>query len=365
MMENKKFQGIIPPEKWIKDCSTPLIIAGPCSAETEEQVMQTAHQLKNTGVVQIFRAGIWKPRTQPNTFEGVGSVGLEWLQRVKRETGMSVATEVGSAKHVFEAIKYGVDLLWIGARTTSNPFAIQEIADALQGADIPVLVKNPLSPDLDLWIGAIERLHAVGLRKLGAIHRGFFSWEKTDLRNQPCWHIPLSMMRQFPDLPIICDPSHIAGKRELVPEIAQRAYDLRMHGLMVETHINPDNAWSDARQQLTPANFSEMIQSLVGTDSDEPYNHNLNDLRTEIDEIDEQLLGMVARRMRTVEKIAHLKEEEKLNVIQPKRWQDVLVNVKTKAESRGLRPTFAEGLFNAIHEESVLLQSNIIRSNQP
>jgi len=363
-MEKKKFTGIIPPEAWIQNCTTPLIIAGPCSAETEEQVMNTARQLKETGQVQVFRAGIWKPRTQPNTFEGVGSVGLEWLRRVKRETEMPVATEIGSPKHVFEAIKYGIDLLWIGARTTSDPFAIQEIADALQGVDIPVLVKNPLSPDLDLWVGAIERLHAAGLRKLGAIHRGFFSWEKAELRNQPCWHIPLAMMRQFPDLPIMCDPSHISGKRELVPDIARRAYDLRMHGLMVETHVDPENAWSDARQQLTPSAFAEMMQSLTAMNIIEPNNQHLNNLRTEIDEIDEQLLGIIARRMRTVEKIAQLKSEEKLNVIQPKRWQDVMVNVKSKAENRGLRPDFAEGLFNTIHEESVFLQSNIIRGIQ-
>jgi chorismate mutase len=363
-METKKLSGIIPPERWINNCTTPLIIAGPCSAETEEQVMNTAHQLKNTGVVNVFRAGIWKPRTQPNTFEGVGSIGLEWLRRVKKETGMPVATEIGSPKHVFEAIKYGVDLLWIGARTTSNPFAIQEIADTLQGVDIPILVKNPLSPDLDLWVGAIERLHAAGLRKLGAIHRGFFSWEKSELRNQPCWHIPLAMMRQFPNLPILCDPSHISGKRELVPDIAHRTYDLRMHGLMVESHIDPENAWSDARQQLTPTSFAEMIRTLPKINSTEPNNQNLNNLRTEIDEIDEQLLGMIARRMRTVEKIAHLKGEERLNIIQPKRWQDVMLSVKAKAENRGLRPKFAEGLFNTIHEESVFLQSNIIRVNQ-
>jgi 3-deoxy-D-arabino-heptulosonate 7-phosphate (DAHP) synthase len=360
-METKRFDGIVPPKEWLLGINEPLIIAGPCSAETEEQVMTTAKQLKVDGRVQIFRAGIWKPRTQPNSFEGVGSIGLKWLQRVKRETGLAVATEIGSAKHASEAIKYGIDILWIGARTTSNPFAIQEIAESIRGVDIPVLVKNPLSPDLDLWLGAIERLHAVGIRKLGAIHRGFFTWEKTELRNQPSWHIPLEIMRKYPSLPLICDPSHISGKRELVPGIAQRAFDLRMHGLMVETHINPEAAWSDARQQLTPASLDEMLSKLIQSDEMEPSNIHLNNLRTEIDEIDDQLISIIARRMKTVEKIAALKSEENLNVIQPKRWKDVIVKVKITAENRGLRPTFAEGLFNTIHEESVLLQADILR----
>ncbi|HUX54426.1 MAG TPA: chorismate mutase [Williamwhitmania sp.] len=360
-METKRFDGIVPPKEWLLGINEPLIIAGPCSAETEEQVMATATQLKVDGRVHVFRAGIWKPRTQPNSFEGVGSIGLEWLRRVKRETGLAVATEIGSAKHAFEAIKYGVDLLWIGARTTSNPFAMQEIAESLRGVDIPVLVKNPLSPDLDLWLGAIERLHAVGIRKLGAIHRGFFTWEKTELRNQPSWHIPLEMMRKFPELPVLCDPSHISGKRELVPSIAQRAFDIRMHGLMVETHITPETAWSDARQQLTPESLGIMLSNLIPSTETEPNNLHLNNLRAEIDEIDDQLISIIARRMQTVEKIAALKSEENLNVIQPKRWKDVMIKVKTTAQNRGLRPTFAEGLFNAIHAESVLLQADILR----
>ena len=278
------------------DTQRPIVIAGPCSAETEEQVLETAKELASKGI-KIFRAGIWKPRTKPGGFEGVGTVGLPWLKRVKQETGMLVATEVATKDHVFEALKAGIDLLWIGARTAANPFAVQEVADALKGVDVPVLVKNPVNPDLELWIGAIERLYGAGIHRLGVIHRGFSSYDKKIYRNLPQWHIPIELRRRMPDLPIFCDPSHIGGKRELIAPLCQQAMDLSFDGLIVEAHRDPDHAWSDASQQITPDVLDYVLNLLVIRDVNQTT-ENLTALRRQIDGIDEQLLELLAKRMR-------------------------------------------------------------------
>ena len=270
------------------DRKRPLIIAGPCSAETEEQVMNTARQLAEQGI-KIFRAGIWKPRTKPGGFEGVGVEGLAWLKRVKEETGMYTATEVATERHVFEALKHGIDILWIGARTTANPFAVQEIADALKGVDIPVLIKNPVNPDLELWIGAVERIYNAGLRRLGVIHRGFSSYDKHLYRNMPQWHIPIELRRRLPNLPIFCDPSHIGGKRELVAPLCQQAMDMGFDGLIVESHCDPDCAWSDKNQQVTPEALSYILNMLVIRETTQTT-ENLAELRHQIDQLDNQLL---------------------------------------------------------------------------
>ncbi len=285
----------------------PIVIAGPCSAETEEQVMQTAGQVAGQGV-KIFRAGIWKPRTKPGGFEGVGSEGLAWLRNVKKETGMYVSTEVATAKHVLEALKYGVDLLWIGARTTANPFAVQEIADALQGVDIPVLIKNPVNPDLELWIGAIERIYNAGLRNIGVIHRGFSSYDKKLYRNLPQWHIPIELHRRLPNLSIFCDPSHIGGSRELIAPLSQQAMDLQFDGLIIESHCNPDKAWSDKDQQVTPEVLGLILNTLVVREMNQTT-ENLATLRKQIDEIDVNLIELLAKRMRISREIGQYKKE--------------------------------------------------------
>ena len=285
----------------------PMVIAGPCSAETEEQVLSTAHSIAAKGI-KIFRAGIWKPRTKPGGFEGVGVVGLPWLKRVKEETGMYISTEVATAKHAYEALKAGVDILWIGARTTANPFAVQEIADALKGVDIPVLVKNPVNPDLELWIGALERIHNAGIKKLGAIHRGFSSYEKKIYRNIPQWHIPIELRRRIPELPILCDPSHIGGKRELIAPISQQAMDLNFNGLVIESHCNPECAWSDAAQQVTPDVLDYILNLLVIREGVQQTTENLNMLRKQIDECDNDLLEVLSKRMRIAREIGTYKK---------------------------------------------------------
>ena len=292
----------------------PLIIAGPCSAETEEQVMNTAVALSKNGV-PVFRAGIWKPRTKPGGFEGVGVDGLPWLQRVKAETGMFVGTEVATAKHIEEALNHGIDILWIGARTSANPFAMQEIADALQGVDIPVLVKNPVNPDIELWIGAMERLYNAGIRRLGAIHRGFSTYDKKIYRNLPQWNIPIELRRRYPNLPIICDPSHIGGKRELIAPLCQQAMDLGFDGLMIESHCNPDKAWSDAAQQLTPDILDYVIDTLVVRDM-KTETESLTTLRKQIDSTDNDLLELLAKRMRISREIGQYKKEHNIQVLQ-------------------------------------------------
>lgn len=336
------------------DPKRPLVIAGPCSAETEEQVMSAARKLSADGV-KILRAGIWKPRTKPGGFEGVGSEGLAWLKKAKQETGMYVSTEVATQKHVYEALKFGVDLLWIGARTTANPFAVQEIAEALQGVDIPVLIKNPVNPDLELWIGAFERLQNVGLTRLGAIHRGFSSYDKKIYRNLPQWHIPIELKRRFPDLPILCDPSHIGGKRDLIQPLSQQAMDLNYDGLIIESHCDPDNAWSDASQQVTPDRLKEILESLVIRDRKQST-ENLSDLRNQIDELDDQLLELLAKRMRISCEIGTFKKENNMTVVQTARYDEILNTRLAQAKGMNLNPDFMRIILQAIHEESVRQQ---------
>lgn len=340
------------------DAKRPMVIAGPCSAETEEQVMNTAKQLAANGI-KIMRAGIWKPRTKPGGFEGVGSEGLLWLKKVKQETGMYIATEVATQKHVYEALKYGVDLLWIGARTTANPFAVQEIAEALQGVDIPVLVKNPVNPDLELWIGALERLSAVGLTKIGAIHRGFSSYDKTIYRNVPQWHIPIELKRRLPELPILCDPSHIGGTRELIEPLSQQAMDLNFEGLIIETHCDPCNAWSDAKQQVTPDRLKEVLSSLTIRDT-KVTTEDLKDLRRQIDDLDQSLLELLAKRMRVSREIGTFKKEHDMVIVQTDRYEDILKRRIAEATNMGMNPEFMRVVLEAIHEESVRQQLEIV-----
>ncbi|MCL1942136.1 MAG: bifunctional 3-deoxy-7-phosphoheptulonate synthase/chorismate mutase type II [Candidatus Azobacteroides sp.] len=340
------------------DHKRPLVIAGPCSAETEEQVMETAKALASKGI-KLFRAGIWKPRTKPGGFEGVGAKGLAWLKKVKKETGMYVSTEVATAKHVFEALKYGVDVLWIGARTTANPFAVQEIADALSGVDIPVLIKNPVNPDLELWIGAVERIYNAGIKKLGVIHRGFSSYDKKIYRNLPQWHIPIELRRRMPNLPIICDPSHIGGKRELIASLSQQAMDLNFDGLIVEAHCDPDNAWSDKEQQITPDILDYILNLLVIRDTNQTT-ENLNELRHQIDEIDNQLLELLAKRMRVSREIGQYKKEHNMAVLQTGRYDEILKDRVTMAEQMDMNGEFMKNVLESIHEESVRQQITVI-----
>lgn len=342
------------------DNKRPMVIAGPCSAETEEQVMETAKALAGKGI-KIFRAGIWKPRTKPGGFEGVGTEGLNWLKNVKKETGMYVATEVATAKHVFEALKYGIDMLWIGARTSANPFAVQEIADALSGVDIPILVKNPVNPDLDLWIGAVERIYNAGLKKLGVIHRGFSSYDKKIYRNLPQWHIPIELRRRMPNLPIICDPSHIGGKRELIASLSQQAMDLNFDGLIIESHCNPDTAWSDKDQQITPDILDYILNLLVIRDTNQTT-ESLTELRNQIDEIDNQLLELLAKRMRVSREIGQYKKEHNMTVLQATRYDEILKDRITQAEQMEMSGDFMKTVLEAIHEESVRQQINIVNS---
>lgn len=342
-----------------------LIIAGPCSAETEEQVMETARALAKQKV-HLFRAGIWKPRTRPYTFEGIGQKGLPWLQRVKAETGLKVTIEVANAQHVYEALKHEIDVLWIGARTTVNPFSVQEIADALKGVDIPVLIKNPINPDIKLWIGAIERFHSVGLDRLAAIHRGFSYYGDSKYRNVPRWQIPIELMRQFPNLPIICDCSHICGRRDLLFEVAQKAMDLNFNGLMMEVHPAPDQAWSDAEQQITPEAFGEMLDRLQfrkATTDDVQFLETLEHLRHEIDEMDAEVIRLFIERMKVAERIGVFKKSNNIAILQPKRWAEILENALQKGTLGGLSAEFINEVFNAMHQESINRQSKMMKEN--
>ncbi len=341
----------------------PNVIAGPCSAETEEQVMETARELKEFGI-NVFRAGIWKPRTHPGSFEGIGVPGLRWMQKAKREFGLKIATEVANEKHVFECLKYGVDLVWLGARTTANPFLVQEIADALKDVDIPVLVKNPVNPDLDLWIGALERLNRAGIRKLGVIHRGFSTAEKIKYRNNPEWQIAIELRSRYPKLPFFCDPSHLAGSREYIQEISQRSLDLGLDGLMVESHCNPSCALSDAGQQLTPQQLRDLLYNRLvvrDMDSDSPdWKENIDQLRTKIDIIDENILYMLGSRMKVSRQIGEYKKNNNIAILQTSRWDSVLAKVVEKGREYGLGEDFLNTVFNAIHEASVQVQDNVI-----
>ena len=336
----------------------PIIIAGPCSAETEEQVMQTATELANRGI-RIFRAGIWKPRTKPGGFEGVGEPGLAWLQRVKQETGMYVTTEVATSKHVEAALNAGMDMLWIGARTCANPFAMQEIADALAGVDIPVLVKNPVNPDLELWIGGMERLNNAGVKRMAPIHRGFSSYDKKIYRNLPQWHIRIELRRRIPNLPIFCDPSHIGGKRELIASLSQQAMDLGFDGLIVESHCNPDCAWSDAAQQVTPDVLAYILNLLV-IRKEKQSTENLNELRTQIDECDNNIIEILAKRMRICREIGTFKKEHAMTILQTGRYNEILEKRGAQGELCGMSADFVRTIFEAIHGESVRQQMEII-----
>ncbi len=349
--------------KWLDDMqlSHPIVIAGPCSAETEEQVLKTAHQLKETDT-NVFRAGIWKPRTRPGGFEGVGEIGLPWLQKVKKETGMLVTTEVGNAAHVEMALKHDIDILWIGARTTVNPFVVQEIAEALKGVDKPVLVKNPVNPDLPLWLGAVERFYASGITQLGVIHRGFSTYNSLHYRNKPKWHIAIELKKEFPNLPLILDPSHICGRRDTILDVSQTALDLNYDGFMIETHIDPDKAWSDAKQQITPARLDEITQDLrirQESSSKEEFQRNLALFRRELDLIDNNLIDLLKDRMGISEEIGRLKHKENVAILQSARWADILQKMIDLGNKNGLNKEFVEKIFKAIHVESINIQHHV------
>jgi chorismate mutase len=352
--------------KWVPQNGRPLIIAGPCSAESEEQVLQTARELKKIPGVSVFRAGVWKPRTRPNAFEGIGVPALQWLKKVQKETGLLTAVEVANTNHVYEALKFGVDVLWVGARTTANPFSVQEVADALRGVDVPVWVKNPVNPDLQLWIGALERLNNAGITRLGAIHRGFSTYDKTPYRNAPKWDIPIELKRQIPDIPLICDPSHIAGTREYIRDLSQKALDLAMNGLMIETHINPAKALSDAAQQLRPAELQDLLNHLKfrKAGGDRPGAENLlTALRHEIDMADHQLMEIIGRRHEIVTQIARYKIDHNMTILQVNRWKDLLEDRLEQARQFGVDEEFVTEIFQLIHQASIKLQSKLMNQN--
>jgi chorismate mutase len=358
---------IQPLSSWIKTGSEPLLIAGPCSAETEDQLVATAHLLAKTGKVSALRAGIWKPRTRPGEFEGIGSIGLQWLKRAKEETGLPTAVEVATGKHVEEALKAGVDILWVGARSTVNPFTVQEIADALKGVDIPVMVKNPVNPDLSLWVGAIERINQAGITKLAAIHRGFSSYEKTAFRNEPMWDIAINLKTLAPDLPLICDPSHISGNRDLIGYISQKALDLDMQGLMIESHIDPSVAWTDAKQQVTPAALAALIEHLT-LRKPEIRNAELKDklaeLRSQIDKIDDLVIQKLAERMKIVEHIGEYKKANNVTILQVNRWDQILEKGINYGKALKLSPEFTEKLLELIHADSIRKQTAIMNKSE-
>ena len=340
----------------------PFIIAGPCSAESQDQVLNIAHSIKDK--TDVFRAGVWKPRTKPNSFEGIGVESLDWLINVKSETGLKVATEVATAKHVEQCLNAGIDMLWIGARTTVNPFYVQEIADALSGVNIPVFVKNPIHPELSLWIGALERLHNKGISKLSAIFRGFYTYESSAFRNEPKWEIPIELKRKVPGLPIICDPSHIAGKDTLIDELSQIAMDLDMDGLMIETHNNPAKAFSDANQQVTPKVLISILKNLVlrkRSSSEDVLSFELTNLRQKIDELDENLVDNLQIRTNLVKEIANFKLENNLTIFQIERWFNILNNRKEQAKILGMNPKMISEIFELIHKYSILTQSKIMK----
>ncbi len=341
----------------------PLIISGPCSAETEEQVIDTAQRLASTGKIDMLRAGIWKPRTKPGQFEGIGTMGLSWLLKAKKITNLLTTVEVATAKHVEEAVQFEVDVLWIGARTTVNPFSVQEIANALTGVDIPVFVKNPINPDLELWSGAIERLQKAGIDKIGMIHRGFSSYGNTEYRNAPMWHLPIEMKRRYPEMLLICDPSHICGNRTLLQQVAQKSIDLDFGGLMLESHNDPDNAWSDAKQQVTPERLNEILDNLIwrkeNTNKPEFINA-LSHLREQINQVDDELLLLIGQRMKLADKIGMYKRENNITILQTRRWNDILKRAYQQGEQLGLSKEFIRRYFDAVHMESINHQNRIM-----
>jgi chorismate mutase len=343
----------------------PLIISGPCSAETEEQVVQTATRLAATGKVDILRAGIWKPRTRPGSFEGIGTKGLPWLQQAKKESGLPVAVEVATAKQVEDALHFGVDVLWIGARTTVNPFSVQDVADALKGADVPVLIKNPINPDLELWIGAVERVANAGIKNIGLIHRGFSSYGNTEYRNAPMWHLAIEMKRRNPGMLLINDPSHICGRRDILMDVAQKAIDLDFDGLIIESHIDPDNAWSDAKQQVTPERLGEMISSIVWRTEEidsEELHAVMEKMRQQINQLDDELLQLIGQRMKVADKIGQYKKDNNITILQTNRWNAILERAYERGEKLGLGKEFITKYFDAVHMESINHQNKIMNS---
>ena len=358
---------IIPVSEWgYFTLPRPMCIAGPCSAESEEQVMETARGLAAFGI-HVFRAGIWKPRTHPGSFEGVGAPGLKWLRRVKQELGMWTCTEVASEKHVLECIKYGIDMVWVGARTSANPFLMQEIADALEGTDLPVLVKNPVNPDIDLWIGALERLNRAGIRKLGVIHRGFSTSAPIAYRNDPGWKIAIELRSRYPEMVFFADPSHMAGDRKYLQELSQRAMDLGLDGLMVESHCNPACALSDAKQQLTPQGLQTLLESLTireNTSDNKEYKEGIDQLRAQIDVLDENLLWLLKSRMDVSRKIGQNKKEHNVAILQMTRWESLLADMVEKGRTYGLSEEAIRTIMNAIHDESVRVQNEILAEDR-
>ncbi len=355
---------ILPLNKWLDIGDAPLVISGPCSAESEDQVLQTAMELTKIPNVKIFRSGIWKPRTRPGLFEGVGLQGLKWLQQVKDQTSLLTAVEVANPEHVEAALKYEVDILWIGARTVVNPFSLQELANVLNGVDIPVMIKNPVNPDMNLWVGALERINMSGIKRIAAIHRGFYFFDKTPYRNAPMWEIPIELKRLVPNLPVICDPSHICGERSMLLDVAQKALDLEMDGLMLESHIDPDHALTDPEQQIKPAELELLIKSLVirKQEGNFEFESKLEELRTEIDKIDAELIQILSRRMQLVDEIGQYKKDHNITILQLKRWSNIVQNRLRTGMDSGLQKEFLQKLLEIVHIESIKRQTDIYRN---
>lgn len=359
-MEATTTQDVLP--QWRK---RPLIISGPCSAETEQQVLETATRLAATGKVDVLRAGIWKPRTRPGSFEGIGTKGLPWLQKAKEATGLPIAVEVATGKQVEDALHFDVDILWIGARTTVNPFSVQEVADALRGVKNPVLIKNPINPDLELWTGALERVAKAGVKEIGFIHRGFSSYGNTEYRNAPMWHLAIEMHRRYPDMLMINDPSHICGRRDILLDVAQQAIDLDFDGLMIESHIDPDKAWSDAKQQVTPERLAEMLDQIIWRKEEiqsEDVHLKLEKMRQQINHLDDELMQILGQRMKIAEKIGQYKKDNNITILQTRRWNDILERAYKTGDKLGLSKEFITKYFDAVHMESIAHQNNIFHS---
>ncbi len=356
---------ILPLKQWLISDGFPLIIAGPCSAESEEQMLKTAIEIATIPQIKFFRAGIWKPRTRPGAFEGVGEKGFKWLQKVKQTTGLKTTIEVANPKHVELALKYEVDILWLGARTVVNPFAVQEIASALHNTTVPVMIKNPITPDIKLWLGAIERISNSGIKKIIAIHRGFHYFENSPFRNAPMWEIPIELKRLIPELPIIVDPSHICGRRSLLQEISQKAFDLEMDGLMIETHINPQKAWTDAAQQITPKELNNLLDNLIIRErtGNVDFENRLEELRTEIDKLDGEMLQILSKRMEIIDAIGEYKSTNDITILQMKRWAGIISDRLSIGTNIGLEKRFLMQLLTLIHKESIKRQTSIFNRN--
>jgi chorismate mutase len=364
-MSKPALSGIEPANIWWPSREKPFLISGPCSVETEEQLIETSVALAREGKTHLLRGGIWKPRTRPDSFEGVGEIGLAWMVNARRESGLPIITEVATAGHVELCLKHNFDAIWIGARTTVNPFSVQEIADALKGTSIPVIVKNPVNPDLQLWIGAIERIHRAGINKIIAMHRGFSHFGDSIYRNKPMWEIPIALKTQFPELSIFCDPSHICGRRDLLAQVAQKALDLRMDGLMLESHRDPDNAWSDAAQQVTPEKLTDLIKGLSirnANSDDEKYTNELHALRSRIDKVDEEIIQLISKRMKITEELAHYKKEHHVTILQVERWKEIIEGRTMLAEKLGLSKEFIDKYLEQLHKESIRTQERIMNN---